>query len=356
MNGKWIAFVALLCLSGAPSPAVSQGFAGLGTAADGFAVPHRSTRLTFPQDHGAHPGFRIEWWYVTANLTAADGTPYGVQWTLFRSALAPDDPGGWQSAQVWMAHAALTSRDSHRAAEKLSRGGIGQAGVTAQPFDARIDDWQLQSRDGSFNALRLRADAESFGFDLDLTAQSPLVFHGDHGYSVKSSAGQASHYYSQPNFAVAGTLQTAKGEVAVTGRAWLDREWSSQPLAGDQSGWDWFSLSFEDGSQLMGFVLRGGEADFTSGTWIDRDGSVVALSPGQFTARPLQVKDTSEGSVPTRWQVSVPQHGVDVRVDVLNPNAWMDLSFPYWEGPVQVSGSHQGVGYLEMTGRNRADP
>ena len=78
-------FCALLSLA---SPLSAQGFAGLGTDAEGFSVPAEGFDFDFPTDHGPHPDYRIEWWYLTANLQAADGTAYGVQWTLFRSALA----------------------------------------------------------------------------------------------------------------------------------------------------------------------------------------------------------------------------------------------------------------------------
>ena len=77
-----------------------------GTEAEGFAVPERGTQLEFPTDHGAHPAYRIEWWYLTANMTGPNGTPYGLQWTLFRSALAPRDGDGWSAPQLWMGHAA----------------------------------------------------------------------------------------------------------------------------------------------------------------------------------------------------------------------------------------------------------
>ena len=77
---------ALLLLIWFPVAATAQGFAGLGTQVDGFSVPQPAPEFEFPADHGAHPDYRIEWWYLTANLTAADGTPYGLQWTLFRSA------------------------------------------------------------------------------------------------------------------------------------------------------------------------------------------------------------------------------------------------------------------------------
>jgi predicted secreted hydrolase len=135
----------------------------------------------------------------------------------------------------------------------------------------------------------------------------------------------------------------------VTGTAWLDREWSSQPLAADQTGWDWFSLSFDTGDKLMGFVLRGA-TDYTAATWIAPDGGAVALPDGAFAAMPLETHAVAGREVPVQWRVQVPDRGVDVTVSALNPDAWMATSVPYWEGPVTISGSHGGVGYLEMTG------
>ena len=239
------ALLIYLCLA---APAFGQGFAGLGTEADGFSVPQPGTAFNFPADHGPHPGYRIEWWYLTANLQAADGTDYGVQWTLFRSALAPVERSGWSSPQLWMGHAGLTTRTHQFVAERLARGGIGQAGVTAAPFAAWIDNWQMAGRAlpeaDALSALDLRAAGQAFSYELALDAKGPLVPQGVQGYSVKSEKGQASYYYSQPFYHVTGTLTLPAGAIAVTGQAWLDHEWSSQPLAEDQTGWDWFSLAF----------------------------------------------------------------------------------------------------------------
>ena len=342
MNAK-----ALLLALFLPMQAIAQGFAGLGTEAGDFAVPQPGTVLQFPADHGAHPEFRIEWWYLTANMTGPDGTPYGLQWTLFRSALAPRDGEGWDTPQLWMGHAAVTTPDAHFVAERLARGGIGQAGVTASPFSAWIDDWAMDGPD--FDNMRLKAAGTDFAYDVQLTAKGPLVLHGQNGYSVKSAAGQASLYYSQPFFQLSGTLNLPDGDVAVTGTAWLDREWSSQPLARDQTGWDWFSLSFDSGEKMMGFILRGAE-NYTSATLIAADGTATAYPDGAFSATPLTRHTVAGREVPTTWQVRLPDRGVDVTVEALNPDAWMATSIPYWEGPVTISGSHKGVGYLEMTG------
>ena len=343
--------LALILLAALPlaEPARAQGYAGLGgTAAEGFAEPSPETRLRFPRDHGPHPGFRIEWWYLTANLTGPDGTEYGVQWTLFRSALAPGEAEGWSSPQIWMGHAAATTPEDHYFAERLARGGIGQAGVRAAPFAAWIDEWRMAGDD--LDALRLTASSPEFAYDLGLSARGPLVLHGKDGYSVKSADGQASHYYSQPAYRVSGTLTLPSGPVEVTGQGWLDREWSSQPLAPDQSGWDWFSLSFESGARLMGFRLRGKRGDFTSGTWIAPDGGATPLEPGALQIEPLKYAPVADRRVPVRWRLTLPARSLAVEVTPLNTQSWMGTSFAYWEGPVQVSGSHRGRGYLEMTG------
>ncbi len=341
MNAKILALVVF------PGVAAAQGFAGLGTDAAGFSVPQPDPVFDFPTDHGPHPDYRIEWWYLTANLEGPNGTPYGLQWTLFRSALAPDAGEGWTAPQLWMGHAAVTTPDAHFVTERLARGGIGQAGVTATPFAAWIDDWQLA---GTFDVARMTASGPDFAYDMDLTATGPLIFHGDAGYSVKSAKGQASYYYSQPFYEVSGTLTLPTGEVPVTGSAWLDREWSSQPLAEDQSGWDWFSLSFDDGSKMMGFLLRQTDGSaYSSGTWIDPE-STTPYGDGAFAATPLRWAKVAGRDIPVSWQVTLPERGVDVTVTAINDAAWMDTSVPYWEGPVTVTGSHEGQGYLEMTG------
>jgi predicted secreted hydrolase len=336
---------AIFLLLALAAPVAAQGFAGLGASPEGHALPERGRVFEFPADHGPHPAFRIEWWYVTANLTGPDGTRYGAQWTLFRTA----PPADSALAQGWMGHAALTTPDSHHATERFARGGYGLAGVTADPFEAYIDEWRLVGP--SFDRLEMRASAPAFAFDLALIAEGPLVLHGDAGYSVKSPAGQASHYYSQPHYRATGTITLPGGEIPVTGRAWLDREWSSQPLTESQTGWDWFSLHLSGGAKLMAYRLRDSAGpSFTPATWIAPDGTATALPDGAVRLTELARSDVEGRTIPTRWRLELPSRGVDLTVEALNPQAFNDLAFPYWEGPVMVQGSHTGEGFLEMTG------
>jgi predicted secreted hydrolase len=259
-----------------------------------------------------------------------------------------------------MGNAAVTTPTAHYVAEKLSRDGTGAVGVTAAPFSAWIDDWQMQGRalgsgtDGSdaLSHLDLKASGTDFRYDLQLDAHGPIVPQGQGGYSVKSAGGQASEYYSQPFYAVQGSLKLPGGAVAVSGEAWLDREWSSQPLSADQTGWDWFSLHLDGGEKLMGFRLRDGGSGFTSATWISADGKPTPLPSGALTITPLNTTDVAGHSVPTEWKLDIPTRQFSVTTRPLNPQAWMATRFPYWEGPISFTGSRSGRGYLEMTGYN----
>ena len=65
--------------------------------------------LTFPADHGAHPGFRTEWWYATGWLALPDGSPLGFQTTFFRvrTGLGEENPSAFAPRQLILAHAAI---------------------------------------------------------------------------------------------------------------------------------------------------------------------------------------------------------------------------------------------------------
>lgn len=351
------AFASGLALLGlAPRRAMAQGFAGLGASADNYAKVVPGKVFAFPADHGPHPDFRIEWWYVTANLIDAGGAAYGAQWTLFRQALAPGArEQGWATQQIFMAHAAVTRADTHRFAETFARGGVGQAGVELNPFQAWIDSWAMRGLSG-FNAnavspLELTASSKDFSYALKLEADRPLVLQGDGGYSKKSEREQASYYYSQPFFKAQGRFTIDERSVDVTGLAWMDREWSSQPLASDQSGWDWLALHFDSGEKLMLYRMRQTDGNnYVSGNWILPDGTVRRLTPADIDMKPTRMIEIGERKLPGRWYItSAPLHLV-IECAPFNAKAWMGTSFSYWEGPIHFGGSHSGVGYLEMTG------
>jgi predicted secreted hydrolase len=354
MSAKWVLAVLIAAL--AVLPARADGFAGLGQDAAGFDRATPGTPIVFPRDLGPHPRFRTEWWYVTANLADASGASYGVQWTLFRQASAPgDERPDWANQTIWMGHAAVTTPTEHLFAETFARGGVGQAGVTAEPFRAWIDDWTFSARSDAPGAglarAKLSANGPGFRYAFDLAADETLVLQGENGFSRKSDDGRASYYFSQPFFKIDGVLVLHRKEIRLSGLAWMDREWSSQPLASTQKGWDWFSLHFSTGEKLMVFRLRDEKArDFAAGTWIGADGAPHALDRDDISLTPLAETRVAGRMVPTGWKLVVKSHGLDIETSPVNPDSWMATSFPYWEGPISFRGSHEGRGYLEMTG------
>ncbi len=336
--------------------AVGQGFAGLGMNGSGFAPVVPGKTFSFPVDHGPHPDYRIEWWYVTANLKDKTGASYGAQWTLFRQATRPGaQQEGWANAQVWMGHAAVTRADTHRYSETFARGGVGQAGVETQPFRAWIDSWEMRGldrmRDDTIAPLELKASGTDFSYALRLDADRALVLEGDAGYSRKSERGQASYYFSQPCFEVTGSVTIDDKPIEVTGQAWMDREWSSQPLAPDQTGWDWFSLHLSKNEKLMLFRLRQTDGNnYRSGNWISAHGKAEQIASDDIDMTPTTFTEVEGRRMPTAWRIAIPRLAVAIDCVPLNAKSWMGTSFPYWEGPINFQGSHRGVGYLEMTG------
>ena len=337
----------------------------LGSGADeGFARALTPRTFAFPADHGPHPEFRNEWWYVTGNLDSEDGRRFGFELTIFRFALAPTLPASdsaWRTNQVYIAHLAVTDAGDERfyVAQRYSRGAVGLAGAAALPFRVWIDDWQIAEQ-ASPEAWRLRASDDAFGIDVELTALKPPLLNGIDGLSQKSiDPGNASYYYSITRLQTEGTLRIGDREFRVSGLSWLDREWSTSALAADQVGWDWFALQLEDGSDLMFYGLRkiDGTPDAASGgTFVSAHGVASHLTADDVE---VAVEDTwtspEGGTYPARWTLRVPRVGLEVTVTPIIADQELVTTVRYWEGAVDVAGEHEGApitgrGYVELTG------
>ena len=345
-------FLAVLLLAGcAKEPPGQSSLGALRDPPAGFRQAQAGMTVSLPEDLGAHPEYRLEWWYLTANLRSADGQQFGVQWTLFRNGIKPgpysEKESGWQRNEVWLAHAALSRPDAHHFADRAARGGTGQAGVTAVPFKAWIDHWQLTSN--GTDGWTLAVQGEDFGYRLTLRPGLPVVLNGEQGFSAKSAGGGGSMYFSYPSVAIAGEVEIGDEKYQVQGQGWFDREWSSQYLKPDQRGWDWMALHLQDGRHLMVFRVRGQE-DFYSGTLVSANGESKTLDANDFTLQPTGYRTSRHGQVPVAWRLQIPAVGIDLRIESWPGDYWNTGALRYWEGPVSVEGSQRGQGYLEMTG------
>jgi predicted secreted hydrolase len=300
--------------------------------------PNKS--LQFPHDHGAHPDYRQEWWYITGWLKTAEGRDVGFQITFFRARpnIVTDNPSAFTPRQVILAHAALSDPRHGRLRhdERAARTALGLAGAKEGMTEVWVDDWKLQMKDGGYEARILAKD-----FSLDLNFENAkVILQGQQGFSRKGRRpDEASYYYSRPQLKVAGSVDGRRA----TGLAWLDHEWSSQYMDSEAAGWDWCGLNMDDGSSLMAFRMRG------------KDGA-TRFAPEGVTFVPLRGWKSPRTGVQYPVAMQVTAGNQSVRLEPLMDDQELDARAStgtiYWEGAVTAWRGQQrvGRGYLELTG------
>lgn len=326
----------------------------------------------FPEDHGPHPDYRHEWWYVTGNVEDDGGRHFGFQVTFFRFAAPPSEgerTSAWATRQLWMAHLAVTDTEAgaFHHEERFARGALGLAGAEAKPFRVWLEDWELTGKEGGFESLQAHLDGEDIGIALELVQEKPLVFQGEEGYSRKGpDPGDASYYYTAPRLRAEGRIRTPEGEHQVRGTAWLDREWGTSTLADDQVGWDWFAIQLEDGRELMFYHLRRADGSIdprSKGGWVDAAGNHRTVDREAVELQVLEEWKAPDGLAryPSKWRLRYPEEGLDLLVEPVLADQELRGMFRYWEGAVRVRGSDhdgsvRGVGYAELTGYAEDEP
>ena len=345
----------------------------------GYARATTVRNFSFPRDHGPHPGYKTEWWYVTGNLDTEGGRHVGYELTIFRIALTPPDSGrarlvsasteaapdaasGWRADQFYMAHFAVSDVQNEKmhSFEQFSRGAAGLAGAQADPFRVWTQDWSIESAGASFFPLKLRAAGEGAAVNLTLRAEKPKVLQGDRGLSQKGpGAGDASYYYSYTRLATEGQVVLGGDTLAATGQSWMDREWSTSALGAGQEGWDWFALQLGDGRDLMYYQLRdttGAPSRFSEGVLVGPGGEAQPLRRADVELEVTERWTSADGATyPAAWRLRIPGEALALTLTPYFPDQEMDTSVRYWEGAVQIDGTAggapaRGQGYVEMTG------
>ncbi|MGY0194440.1 lipocalin-like domain-containing protein [Leptothrix sp. BB-4] len=353
--------------------------------------------LRFPQDFGAHPGQRIEWWYLTgwlADPAAPDVPLQGLQITFFRSRtdVRDDHPSAFAATQLLMAHAALGDVRGGRLVhdQRIARAGFGLAGSATGDSDIRLRDWTLRrepvpgqpAAQSSLYRIEIGRSALADRIELSARTQGPVLLQGRQGWSRKGpQPAQSSRYYSQPQLALQARLQRGGQVVERVGRAWLDHEWSDSLLDPDAVGWDWAGFNLVDGSALTVFRLRrhnrqaagaddvtagadaGAEAAtlWTGGSWRDaagRDRSFEHEAGEALRWTPLRhwTSPSTKARYPVEWRLDTPVGRYRVRAlfDAQELDSRASTGTVYWEGLSELldadGGRRIGLGYLEMTG------
>jgi predicted secreted hydrolase len=348
------------------APLFPLSAAAIAAASPAWDPVVRGTPIGFPRDHGAHPGHRIEWWYVTGWLDLPDAREAAFQVTFFRARTIHDaaNPSRFAPTQLMMAHAAVLLPQHTRLvhAQRSARFAFDLAG--ADTADTRVwigtgaDRWLLE-RDAASDRYRTSVLAGGFGFELALAPDGPPVLQGDNGYSQKGPLPQqASHYYSRPQLSVTGSLRGGDGGVSpVTGRAWFDHEWMSEALDDTAAGWDWAGLNFEDGSALMAYRIRARDGPDLRRFGMFRDAAGRATT--DLAPRFEPIRSWRSPRTGASYPVAMRLHVRDGRVLELVPlvddqelDSSASTGIVYWEGAVSVieGGKRVGRGHLELTG------
>jgi predicted secreted hydrolase len=355
-------------------------------AASSFRLALPGYKFQFPRDHGSHPAFQTEWWYYTGHLQSASGQRFGYQLTFFRNALIPSTgkrTSRWATRDIILGHLAITDVTGKKFyfSDRLSRGAAGlaeaEAGAPGKLPRIWLHDWTLKYSGPRGDTQHVRASAPNYSkagattIALDLTqrALKAPAIHGTNGVSQKSAGrGRASHYYSFTRLASSGTLRIGNQKFAVRGQSWFDHEFGSSQLAKNQIGWDWFSLQFDDGRELMLYQLRlrpKGVDPYSSGTLVEKNGRTRHLKVNQFQIQPLATwrSPHSGGDYPVRWRIVLPRENLQLEVgpSLLDQelNTTRSTNISYWEGSIEVTGTQRGKpirgqGYVELTGYARA--
>ena len=305
-------------------------------------------RLNLPADDAAH-GSGMEWWYYSGILTAQGGGRYAFHVAVFvANALVKHT----------VMHVALTDLQSGKRYTRQSRTGGLPARASASGFDFSQDGWQVAGS-GADHSVRMSFDGVSL--DLKLHDAGQVVAHRAAGSQTPGllDFGESgiSYYYSRPRMAAQGHLRIGdKPALALEGPVWFDHQWGDFDVT--RLGWNWFALHLSDGSDLMVYELfdAQGRSVTTTGTLGSAAGS-RPLAPDEVALTPLRhwTSPKTQVAYALEWKLKLP--GGELRVEPFFDNSEFDASASsaniYWEGPVKVSGSAQGEGFMELSGYER---
>ena len=297
--------------------------------------------LQFPRDHGAHPDYRQEWWYLTGWLNTARGENLGFQVTFFRTRLNIDtsNPSAFTPRQVILAHAALADPRHGRLRhdERAARTALGLAGSEEGTTKVWVDEWSLEFSNQKYQT---KIDARDFSLELQFEAKDRPLLQGENGFSRKGpKEEEASYYYSRPQMKAQGMANGAP----VTGTAWLDHEWSSRYMAAGAAGWDWCGINLDDGGSLMAFRMRA------------KDGETV-YAPPLTSFKVLRTWKSPRTGAEYPVEMMVRSGATELRLQPLIDDQELDARAStgtiYWEGAVRAFRDRTpvGRGYLELTG------
>ena len=326
-------------------PAISLGSEPPAAAASATPQP-----VKLPTDDALHEQL-TEWWYYSGHLQTESGERYSFHMAAFvrRGALTHT-----------VFHGSLLDHQSEKLYTEQARTAGVPADTQRDGFAFSYGEWQLRGS-GAQHAAKMAG--KDFRLDVQMNDSQPPVLHQVPGTPVAGlldfGAAGKSYYTSRPRMSAQGTLSIGGTAKTVRGEIWFDHQWGDFEAA--KLRWNWFALQLADGADLMIFELfdRQGGPVLRMGTYA-KEGKAEGLASSDFAtnARGSWKSPSTATVYPMDWTISIPAKGLNLKVDPVirwsQFNALTTTMNVYWEGAVKVSGSHTGVGFMELSGYQTA--
>jgi len=355
--------------------------------------------FSFPKDHGQHPAYRTEWWYLSGHLRADNGTEWAYHFTIFRRAL-----GKWMDLALigmaigsktvrnislfkrafsrmltnqnsrrikvdgYVGHLAITNVGDHKYEflERAATSLFNIAGAREDCLGVWVKGWSLQETKGIVHVV---AERHGFAIDLELVSLKPPVLHGNQGLSIKGTRdGQASYHYSLASLRTTGTLKWRGDNHHVAGNSLMDREFGTAMLPRSVRGWDWFGLILDNNHEIMICLIRNADgtvSDKSAGTIVFPDGACQCLAADHFLVNAVDfwTSPSTGARYPVHWVAKVGDLNLELDVRAIIKEhelvSGTSTTIDYWEGPVRVDGNMRGKtitgnGHAELVGYSQS--
>lgn len=321
-----------------PSPALSATAKGSG-----------AELIHLPADDAPHHN-ATEWWYYNGHLHTHAGQRYAFHVAVFLRRGLTDHT---------LFHVSLVDLQTGKHYTDQARtAGIPSSGKQ-DGFDFSYAGWRVA---GSGPKHTLNIKTKDFTLALDLTDASPPTLHqapgsGGPGLLDFGAAGK-SYYYSRTRMPSHGTLSLGGVSKPVTGQSWFDHQWGD--FESTALTWNWFAIQLARDADIMLYQVFDpqGKVIMQAGTY-SRGGRTTMLGKGDYVlkSRGSWTSPDSQVTYPVEWDISIPSQKLALTVkpfvNACEFNGMETIMKIYWEGPVQIAGSKQGVGYLELSGYSK---
>ncbi|MDO5755076.1 MAG: lipocalin-like domain-containing protein [Tissierellia bacterium] len=291
--------------------------------------------LSFDKEWGEHKAIH-EWWYATGILQDDDKNLYTFQFTIVANNMIILKP--------WTIMLAITNFKDN---EHLFYQKNSLYRKEIQLTDSKIEmNGSYCSR--SEQGMNFKGIGENFSYALNCEFTKDLIWHGDKGILQMGtdSSRDRSYYCSITNMATRGFLTIDHKKIPVKGLTWFDKQGGPFNLFSTKTHWEWFSLRFYDGEEIMLFHYPNHRPS-CDGTYILKNGESKRVQ--DYVVKPLEFMTAHDLKFSSSWSVEIP--GIKEEYYEIVPMMKGQLNLYYFENLCRIlnaEGTEVGLCFTEL--------